>query len=331
VPATPPRLPRYAYLGPAGTFTEAALRQVAGPDEAEYLPQVDVVSALETVRAERAEFAVVPIENSVEGGVTATLDTLATGLALVLLREVLVPITFVLAARPGTALADVRRVATHPHAWAQCRRWINAHLPGVVHVPATSTAAAGALLAVPAEGSAGSAGSAGPVPEPGFDAALVAPLTAELYGLEVIARHVADNEKAVTRFVVVGRPGPVPEPTGSDKTSLVVHLPSNDAGALLEMLEQFAARGVNLSRIESRPIGDLLGRYSFSIDAEGHVAEERVAEALMGLHRVCPHVRFLGSYPRADGAATTVLPGMADDDFAGARQWVAALREGRAH
>jgi prephenate dehydratase len=123
----------------------------------------------------------------------------------------------------------------------------------------------------------------------------------------------------------------VPEPTGSDKTSLVVHLPSNNAGALLEMLEQFAARGVNLSRIESRPIGDLLGRYSFSIDAEGHIAEERVAEALMGLHRVCPHVRFLGSYPRADGAPADVRPGTSDADFAGARDWVQALREGRAH
>ncbi|WP_298458670.1 prephenate dehydratase [uncultured Cellulomonas sp.] len=314
--------PRYAYLGPAGTFTEAALRQVTGPDEARYLPQVDVVSALESVRAERADYAVVPIENSVEGGVTATLDTLATGLALVLLREVLVPITFVLAGRPGTRLADVRRVSTHPHAWAQCRRWINAHLPGAVHVPATSTAAAGALLADPAAGTAPA--------DPGFDAALVAPLTAELYGLQVLAEHVADNERAVTRFVVVGRPGPVPAPTGSDKTSLVVHLPSNDAGALLEMLEQFAARGVNLSRIESRPIGDHIGRYSFSIDAEGHVAEARVAEALMGLHRVCPHVRFLGSYPRADGVATQVLPGMTDADFAGARDWVDELREGRA-
>jgi prephenate dehydratase len=322
VPSTSER-PRYAYLGPAGTFTEAALRQVAAPDAAEYLPQVDVVSALEAVRAERADYAVVPIENSVEGGVTATLDTLATGLHLVLLREVLVPITFVLAGRPGGAtLQDVTRISTHPHAWAQCRRWINANLPRAVHVPATSTAAAGALLAH---------GGSGSHLEPGFDAALVAPLTAEQYGLEVLAEHVADNERAVTRFVVVGRPGDVPAPTGSDKTSLVVHLPSNDAGALLEMLEQFAARGVNLSRIESRPIGDLLGRYSFSIDAEGHIAEERVAEALMGLHRVCPHVRFLGSYPRADGALADVRPGTADADFAGARDWVTALREGRAH
>lgn len=311
------RLPRYSYLGPAGTFTEAALRQVAGPDEAQYLPVVDVVSALEAVRAGRAEFAVVPIENSVEGGVTATLDTLATGQPLVLLREVLVPVTFVLAARTGTALADVTRVSTHPHAWAQCRGWFNAHLPAAVHVPATSTAAAGALLADTAPGH-----------DPGFDAALVSPLSAEMYGLEVLAEHVADNESAVTRFVVVGVPGAMPAPTGADKTSLVVHLPSNEAGALLEMLEQFAARGVNLSRIESRPLGDLLGRYSFSIDAEGHLAEERVAEALIGLHRVCPHVRFLGSYPRADGAPTEVRPGTADADFAGARRWVDSLRSG---
>jgi len=311
------RVPRYAYLGPAGTFTEAALRQIAGPDEAQYLPMVDVVSSLEAVRSGRADFAVVPIENSVEGGVTATLDTLATGQPLVLLREVLVPVTFVLAGRAGTELADVTRVSTHPHAWAQCRRWFNANLPAAMHVPATSTAAAAALLA-----------ETPPDHDPGFDAVLVAPLSAELYALEVLADHVADNETAVTRFVVVGLPGELPAPTGSDKTSLVVHLPSNEAGALLEMLEQFAARGVNLSRIESRPLGDLLGRYSFSIDAEGHLAEERVAEALIGLHRVCPHVRFLGSYPRADGAATNASPGTADADFEGARRWVESLRAG---
>ncbi|QTE29591.1 prephenate dehydratase [Pengzhenrongella sicca] len=310
-------LPRYAYLGPAGTFTEAALRQVVSPDMAEYVPMVDVVSALEAVRSARVDFAVVPIENSVEGGVTATLDTLATGRPLVLVREVLVPVEFVLAARAGTVLADVTRVATHPHAWAQCRRWFNAALPAAVHVPATSTAAAGALLADTAPGH-----------DPGFDAALLSPLSAHLYGLEVLAEHVADNEAAVTRFVVVGVPGALPPRTGSDKTSLVVHLPSNEAGALLAMLEQFAARGVNLSRIESRPLGDRLGRYSFSIDADGHLAEERVAEALIGLHRVCPHVRFLGSYPRADGAPTDVRPGTADADFDGARSWVASLRAG---
>jgi prephenate dehydratase len=310
--------PRYAYLGPAGTFTEAALRQVASPEDAVYLPQVDVVAAIEAVRSEDADFAVVAIENSVEGGVTATLDTLATGAPLVLLREILVPVAFVLAARAGTQLADVRRISAHPHAWAQCRRWLNTNLPNVVHVPATSNTAPAALLA-------------GTDERLSFEAALVPPPALAHYGLATLAEHVSDNESAVTRFVVVGHPGKVPAPTGSDKTTLVVHLASDKAGALLEMLEQFAARGVNLSRIESRPIGDELGRYSFSIDAIGHVAEERMAEALMGLHRVCPQVRFLGSYPSAVGTPIEVQGGTSDAEFSAARAWVAALRNGCAH
>ena len=231
---------RYAYLGPAGTFTEAALRQVVGPDEAEYLPQVDVVAAIEAVRTGAADFAVVAIESSVEGGVSAVLDSLAVGTPLVLLREMLVPVTFDLAARPGTVLGDVHRISAHPHAWAQCRRWLAAELPGVVHVPATSNTAPAALLAGSRE-------------DLGFEAALVPPPAVEHYGLSRVATGVADNDHAVTRFVLVGPPGEMPGPTGRDKTTLVVHLPSNKAGALLEMLEQFATRGVNLSRIESRP------------------------------------------------------------------------------
>jgi prephenate dehydratase len=306
---------RYAYLGPAGTFTEAALRQVVGPDEAEYLPQVDVVAAIEAVRTGAADLAVVAIENSVEGGVSAVLDSLAVGAPLVLLREMLVPITFDLAARPGTTLADIRRISAHPHAWAQCRRWLADCLPGVVHVPATSNTAPAALLA-------------GSRDDLGFEAALVPPPAVAHYGLQAVATGVGDNERDVTRFVLVGPPGRIPEPTGRDKTTLVVHLPSNKAGALLEMLEQFATRGVNLSRIESRPIGDSLGRYSFSMDAEGHLAEERMAEALMGLHRVCPHVRFLGSYPRVDAPFGDVRVGTRDEDFREARAWVQSLRDG---
>ncbi|HEY0217590.1 MAG TPA: prephenate dehydratase [Cellulomonas sp.] len=315
-----PARPRYAYLGPAGTFTEAALRQVAGPDEADYLPQPDVVSAIEAVRSGAADHAVVAIESTVEGGVTATLDALAVGSPLVLQREVLVPVGFVLAAAPGTALADVGRVSAHPHAWVQCRRWLAAHLPDAVQVPATSNTAPAALIAQ----QLAEAGPALP-----FDAALVPPAAVAHYGLTALVEGVADNPHAVTRFVVVGHPGQIPPPTGADKTTLVVHLPSNEAGALLAMLEQLAARGVNLSRIESRPIGDSLGRYSFSMDAEGHIDEERMGEALMGLHRVCPHVRFLGSYPRADGRPADVHVGTADADFRTARQWLGALREGR--
>ncbi|MBC7291727.1 MAG: prephenate dehydratase [Actinotalea sp.] len=309
---------RYAYLGPAGTFTEAALRQIASPQDADFLPQVDVVSAIEAVRTGAADHAVVAIESSVEGSVTAVLDTLATGDPLMLQGEMIVPVSFALATRPGTGLSAVRRVAAHPHAWAQCRRWLQQHLPDAVHVPATSNTAPAAAMASGER-------------ELGFDAALVPPPAVDVYGLVPLADDVADNHHAVTRFVLVGRPGPVPPRTGSDKTTLVVHLPSNQAGALLEMLEQFAARGVNLSRIESRPIGDSLGRYSFSIDAEGHVDDERVAEALMGLHRVCPHVRYLGSYPRVDAPHGDVRPGTFDADFVAARSWVRALREGRAH
>lgn len=315
--------PRYAYLGPAGTFTEAALRQVAAPDEAVYLPQPDVVSAIEAVRHGAADFAVVAIESTVEGGVTATLDSLAVGEPLVLLREVLVPVQFTVAAAPGVRLQDVRRVAAHPHAWVQCRRWLAAHLPDVVHVPATSNTAPAALLADAAR-TDGSAGSLG------FDAALVPPAAVDSYGLVALASDVADNPHALTRFVVVGHPGQVPAPTGADKTTLVVHLPDNEAGALLSMLEQFAVRGVNLSRIESRPIGDALGRYSFSIDAEGHIADERLGEALMGLHRRCPYVRFLGSYPRADGVRPTVHVGTSDTEFVHARTWLRGLRAGDA-
>ena len=308
---------RYAYLGPAGTFTEAALHQVVGPDEATYLPQTDVTSAIAAVRSGAADFAVVAIESTAEGGVTATLDSLSTGEPLVLLREMLVPVQFTLAAAPGRTLADVRRISAHPHAWVQCRRWIAEHLPHAVHVPATSNTAPAALIAQ----------ADGPLP---FDAALVPPPSLDTYGLTALAHDVADNATAVTRFVLVGHPGDVPAPTGADKTTLVVHLPDNEAGALLAMLEQFAARGVNLSRIESRPIGDALGRYSFSLDAEGHVLDERVGEAIMGLRRRCPFVRFLGSYPRADAVAPTVHVGTADADFVEARTWLRGVRDGSA-
>lgn len=316
----PDARPRYAYLGPAGTFTEAALRQVVSDAEAEYLPQADVTSAIEAVRSGAAEHAVVAIESTGEGGVTATLDALAVGSPLVLQREVLVPVAFTLVARPGIALSDVRRISAHPHAWVQCRRWLAEHLPSATHVPATSNTAPAALIAQDPE-------RAGAL---GFDAALVPPPAVAHYGLDVLAESVADNPDAVTRFVVLGRPGPVPAPTGADKTTLVVHLPSNESGALLAMLEQFAARGVNMSRIESRPIGDALGRYSFSIDIEGHVAEPRVGEALMGLHRTCPQVRFLGSYPKADGVPAEVRLGTGESEYRGAQAWMAAVRAGEA-
>lgn len=310
--------PRYAYLGPAGTFTEAALRLMVPADAAELVPVVDVPTALGAVRSGQVDYAVVAMENTVEGGVTATLDTLADGAPLVILGEVVLPVAFELVAPAGTSLESIARVAGHPHAWAQVRRWANQTLPAAVFVPATSNAAAAEAVAAGED--------VGGIP---VDAALAPPGTGERLGLTVLLAGVADNPNAATRFVRVGRPEAVPAPTGHDKTTLTVHLPTDRAGALLEMLEQFAARGVNLSRIESRPREDRPGEYSFSIDALGHVAEERMAEALIGLKRTCELVIFLGSYPAATSAPTAVAPGTADADFAAARAWVDGLKDGK--
>jgi prephenate dehydratase len=162
-----------------------------------------------------------------------------------------------------------------------------------------------------------------------FDAALVPPAAIEHYGLTVLASGVADNPSAVTRFVLVQRPGPVPPPTGADKTTLAVALPDERAGALLELLEQFSTRGINLTRIESRPSGDALGRYEFSIDAEAHVAEPRLAEALVGLHRFSPKVRYLGSYPKADFVPPRLKAGTSAEDYRAAQTWVQQVQSGQ--
>ena len=312
--------PTWSFLGPAGTFCEMALRQVA-PDDVVLDSCQDVPTALDRVRERAAEAAVVPIENSVEGGVNATLDNLVTGSPLVIAAEAAVPVTFVLAGRPGTALDAVRTISTHPHAWAQCRGWIHQHLPEATYVAGTSTSA-------PARALARVDGATAPE-DLEYQAVLCNPLAAQQYGLDVLAGGVADNPDAVTRFVKVSRPGRVGEPTGADKTTLLVQLPHDRSGALLSMLEQFSARGVNLTRIESRPVGDSLGRYRFSIDAEGHIREERLQAAFIGLHRTCPVVRFLGSYPRLDARPVVVPAGTSDKDFVVARSWVADVLAGR--
>lgn len=309
--------PRYAYLGPEGTFTEQALRVLVSPDEAEYVPQVDAISALGAVRSCDVDYAVVAIENTIEGGVTATLDALAEGEPLVILGEAVLPVSFELLVREGTTEADIHHLSCHSHGFAQCRRWLNGHLPKVAHVPAASNAAAALVLADRALS----------LEQVGYEAVLAPPGTANRLGLVALHEGVRDNMNAATRFVRVGRPEATPAPTGADKTTVLVQLLDDRAGALLEMLEQFAARGINLSRIESRPIGDRPGEYSFSIDALAHIAEERMAEALIGLKRTCRAVLFLGSYPAASGSQLTPIePGTSDADFASARDWVSALR-----
>ncbi|WP_432499230.1 prephenate dehydratase [Kineococcus gypseus] len=311
-------MPRYAFFGPVGTFSEAALRTVVPDEPAEPLPSVD--ATIEAVRSGAADVGCVPIENSVEGGVPATLDGLAVGDPLVVVAEVVLPVSFVLAAPPGTALGDVRRVSTHSHAWAQVRRRLHQTLPGVAYVPATSTAAAAEALAAERDGG----------PAAGFEAAVCAPFAARRFGLQVLAERVEDRAGAQTRFVLLSRPGRLPGRTGNDKTSLVLFLREERPGALVEALEQFVTRGINLTRIESRPAGDALGRYCFSIDCDGHLSDARVGEALMGLHRVCEQVRFVGSYPRADGGSTITGAGPTDAAFGEAQRWLDHLRAGGA-
>jgi prephenate dehydratase len=303
---------RYAYLGPEGTFTEAALRTLDEAAEAEHVPFPTVQAALDAVRAGDAVRAVVPIENSVEGAVTATLDDLAGGNDLVICAEILLPVTFALLARPGSRLEEIKTVGGHPHSQPQCRHWLARHLPTAEWRPAASNAEAARLAA---DGQLGGA--------------LAGAFAAPTYGLEVLANDVNDREGAVTRFVIVRPPGPPPARTGSDRTSLAAFLIDDHPGALAEILAEFAVRGVNLTRVESRPTGDVLGRYYFSIDCEGHVDDARVGEAMMGLRRVCGDVRFLGSYPRRDGGATQVRRGTSDAEFADATAWLARLRYGR--
>ena len=303
---------RIAFLGPFGTFTEQAVHQVA-PAGAILMPMTSAPQALAAVRRGEADRAVVPIENSIEGGVNATLDSLSHGAPLVIVAEMHVHVVFQLAVLPGTRPEDIRRIGTHPHAWAQCRGWVEETFPGAIHVPATSTAAAAELLS---DGDAS------------FDAALCNAVSVNTYGLEALFTDVADNPGAITRFVLVARPGVVPPPTGADKTTIQVALPVNESGALLTLLEQFSARGVDLSRIESRPSGDGLGNYTFSIDIVGHIREERVQAALVGLHRYSPEVRFMGSYPRVDGVRAAVTPGTTDEAFRAGRAWVADLLHG---
>jgi prephenate dehydratase len=307
---------RFAYLGPEGTFAEAALALLLGPDGVAgpgARPAASVPAALAAVRSGECDAALVPLENSVEGSVPATMDGLVDGAPLVITREVFLEVSFVLAVRPGTSLADVGSVASHPHALAQCRGRIAELVPRADVLPAASTAEAARLVS-----------------QGRHDAAVCAPIAAGRYDLDALVTDLADHPGAVTRFVLVERPGPLPEPTGADKTT-VTAVVADRTGALLDLLAEFSVRGISLTRIESRPTRERLGVYSFSIDCEGHVADRRVGDALASLHRLCADLRFLGSYPRADDRpGVAVEDRVSDAAFADAEEWLARVRAGQA-
>ena len=303
-------MPRIAYLGPEGTFTEAALLTMTAagvvPSAGELQPEPaeSTPAALEAVRSGAAEFACVPIENSIEGSVLPTLDSLAGGPPLQIYAELTLEVSFSIVVRPGVVPEQVHSVAAFPVAAAQVRRWLAAHLPGAAVVPANSNAAA-ALDVV--------AGRA--------DAGVSTALAAQRYGLSELAGDVVDEPNARTRFVLVGRPGPPPGRTGADRTSVVLRIDSAP-GALVSAMNEFGIRDIDLTRIESRPTRTGLGTYVFFLDCVGHIDDSAVAEALKALYRRCADVRYLGSWPT--GAAAGAVPPQLDD----ADRWLTRLRDG---
>jgi len=298
-----------SFLGPAGTFTEEALLTQPDYASAELVAAPTITEALEAVGDGQATLAFVPIENAIEGTVNATVDSLVFEAELLIQREVVLDVHLHLAARPGTDLGTVTRVLSFPHASAQCRRFLAERLPKAEVVPSNSTAEAARIV--------------GEDTPPGT-AALAPRLAAELYGLEVLVADVEDHPDNQTRFVALAAEG-VPSPTGHDKTSIVCFQREDRPGSLHGILSEFAARSINLTKLESRPSKQGLGNYCFLIDLEGHVADEVVADCLRVLHAELAGVKFLGSYPAAGDHAPAVRA-RADTAWREADAWVGSLR-----
>ena len=303
---------RIGFFGPFGTFTEQALRTQADLVDAELVPFYSVPDVLDAVAKDEIDAGFVPIENSIEGTVNFTQDALIFDYELLIQREVVLDIEHCLLARKGTTLADVTTVHSIPIATAQCSGWLRTNLPHADVQVANSTAdAARTVGRIGAE-------------ETGM-AALAPANAAALYGLEVIARDIADHVGNQTRFVLVAREG-IPASTGHDKTGIVVFQRADEPGSLISILQEFAARRINLSLLSSRPTkAGGLGDYCFIIYADGHVGDELMADVLRDLHTKQGGVKFLGSYPAAGEQAHSARE-HADSRWKDADDWVSHLR-----
>ena len=299
-----------AYLGPPATFTQEALltqRDLAGAD---LTPLGSITAVLDAVADGDVELGFVPMENAIEGTVSATIDGLIHDVDLHVQREVVIDIHLHLMARPGTALADIRSLSSYPHALAQCQKYLAKALPDAEQRAANSTADAARVL--------GESDSA--------DGAAIAPrLAAERYGLVIVAEDIEDHPDNQTRFVLVAK-GRVPKPSGHDKTSIVCFQRADHPGSLHGILGQFAARNINLTKLESRPTKQGLGDYCFVIDLSGHVGDEVVADCLRDLHTGLAGVKFLGSYPAA-GEHGEQRRRQADAAWQAADDWLRGLRD----
>jgi prephenate dehydratase len=274
---------RIAYLGPAGTFTEDALGAAMAGGDFEALRTATIHDAILAVERGEAERALVPIENSIEGSVRPTLDTLAFEVeGVTIVGEHDYPVRVHLIARAGVRVEEVEAVLSHPQPLSQCARFLRQTLPDVEQRSVSSTAAAVRMVSE----------SARPW------AALGARAAAQLYGCDLLLEGVEDEADNVTRFVWIAPQGTEPEGVGPWKTSLVFsEVGADHPGALVECLSEFSDRGINLTRIESRPLRQGLGRYMFFCDLEGREVDSAVGEAIAQLRTKAASVRILGSYP----------------------------------
>ena len=300
---------RVAFLGPPGTFTEEALLTQADLAELDLVPMRSMPDVLAATQAGEVELGFVALENSIEGTVNVSLDTLIFDTDLLIRREVVLPVSLSLLAPPGTAVGDVRQVISFPHASAQCRTWLGQNLPGVDVVASNSTAEAAERVGRE---------------RPSATAAVGTALAAKLYGLEVLAASIGDHPDNATRFVLVARSG-IPAPTGHDKTSIVCFQRADRPGSLHAILGQFSARNLNLTKLESRPTKRGLGDYCFIIDLEGHVDDEVVADCLRDLHAQLAGLKLLGSYPAA-GEHGPAIRRDAEAAWKAAHSWIDEIR-----
>ncbi|CAN5775149.1 prephenate dehydratase [soil metagenome] len=311
--ASPAR--RIGFLGPSGTFTEQALLTQTDLADDDLVAIASIPEVLTATTAGDVDLGFVAIENSIEGTVNVTLDTLTHDVDLLVQREVVISIELNLLAPAGVRLSDIERVVSFPHASAQCRAFLSRQLPGAQVQAANSTAEAARLVGE-AHADQSSADRS--------TAAIGTALAAKVYGLDVIAADIEDHPENQTRFVAVARHG-VPAPTGHDKSTIVIFQRADRPGSLLAILQEFSARAINLTKLESRPTKRGLGDYCFIIDLEGHVADELVADCLRNLKSKQADVKFLGSYPAAGEHGSSVRRD-ADTAWRAADGWLQELR-----
>ena len=305
-----PAATRIGFMGPHGTFTEQALLGQPDLAAADTHPFDSIPDVLNGLVTGDVDLGFVPIENAIEGAVNVTQDTLAFDLDVRIQREVVLDVQLNLLALPGTQLTDIHTVVSFPVAVAQCRSFLREQLPDAEIQAATSTAEA--------------ARQVGDQRLEGV-ATISNPLAAELYGLEAVAEAVEDHTGNQTRFLLLAREG-VPAPTGHDKTSVVVFQRANEPGSLLAILNEFAARNIDLSRLESRPTRRVLGDYCFLLDFEGHIGDEVVADCLRDLKMKQGDIKFLGSYPAAGHQGEQVRRD-SNANWRNAASWVEELRD----